>query len=66
MSIIKSTSPMRAFYVFAASVLWLGIWQTGFTVSSWILYIPAFTFVAAAITGYCPSFIVFSNLINKH
>jgi len=55
----KSNAPLRAFYLFAASTIWLGIWLTGFSVSSWVFYVPGVTFTFAAITGFCPSLIAF-------
>lgn len=51
-------APMRFFLFFAGSVIWLGIWLTGFSVVHWVLYIPAFLFYFAAITGICPGLIV--------
>ncbi len=49
---------MRAFFLFAASVLWLGIGLTGFSVVSWVLYIPPSFFTFAAVTGICPGLIL--------
>lgn len=45
---------LRLFLLFSGTVLWIGIWHTGFSVASWILYIPAALFVFAAATGICP------------
>lgn len=45
---------LRAFLLFGGAALWLGIWHTGFSVASWILYIPAVMFVFAGATGICP------------
>jgi hypothetical protein len=61
----KSTAPVRAFYLFAATVLWLGIWHTGFSIASWVLYVPAVTFVFAAATGICPSYLMFKSLLAR-
>lgn len=49
---------MRSFFLFAASVLWLGIWLTGFSVVSWVLYVPPSFFTFAAVTGICPGLIL--------
>lgn len=49
---------MRLFLLFGGILLWIGIWQTGFGVAGWILYIPAVMFPFAAVTGICPSAIV--------
>jgi hypothetical protein len=49
---------MRSFFLFSASVLWLGIWLTGFSVVSWVLYIPPSFFTFAAVTGICPGLIL--------
>ena len=65
MKIYKSNTPLRAFYLFAASAIWLGIWLTGFSEASWILYVPATTFVFGAITGYCPSLITFRKAMHQ-
>ena len=45
---------LRAFLLFGGAALWLGIWHTGFSVASFILYIPAVLFVFAGATGICP------------
>ena len=49
---------MRFFFIFAGSVLWLGIGLTGFSVVNWLLYVPAIFFAFAALTGICPGLIV--------
>jgi hypothetical protein len=61
----KSNAPLRVFYLFGASVIWLGIWLTGFSEASWVLYVPAVTFVFAAITGFCPSLITFRKAMGQ-
>ena len=55
-------SSMRLFVFFTGSVIWAGIWLTGFTTAHWLLYIPAVFFYFAAITGICPGMII-SRLI---
>ena len=53
---------MRFFFLFAGTVIWGGIWLTGFSVVHWVLYAPAVFFYFAAITGICPG-IIFSRLV---
>jgi len=53
---------MRFFFFVTGSVVWLGIWLTGFAVVHWLLYIPGVFFYFAAITGICPG-ILFSRFI---
>lgn len=60
-----SPSPLRAFYLFASSIIWLGIYLTGFEQASWVLYVPATTFMFAAITGICPSYILFGYFMSS-
>jgi len=59
---MKIGKSMRIFVLVVGIITWLGIWHTGFTVASWILYLPAVFFVFAAVTGICPG-IFFSRLI---
>ena len=54
--------PMRFFFLFAGSMIGLGIWLTGFSVAHWLLYIPVVFFLFAALTGICPGIII-SNLL---
>lgn len=65
MNAYKSNMSLRAFYLFAAGVIWLGIWQTGFSQSSWILYVPALTFIFGGVVGYCPSLIAFRRVMHQ-
>ncbi len=53
---------MRLFVFLVGSVIWLGIWLTGFTTVHWLLYFPPIFFYFAAITGICPGMII-SRLI---
>ena len=53
---------MRFFFLVSGSVIWAGIWLTGFATVHWLLYIPAVFFYFAAITGICPG-IIFSRMI---
>jgi hypothetical protein len=51
----KATVPMRVWFAFMGSVLWVGIYLTGFSAASWVSYLPTAGFTFAAATGYCPS-----------
>ena len=62
MSKYKISSAMRFFFLVASSMLWAGIWLTGFGTAHWLLYIPAISFVFAAATGICPG-MIFSNML---
>lgn len=59
--------PMRFFLLVVSSVIWLGIWLTGFATVHWVLYVPAGFLLFAAISGICPG-IIFSNMLfgKKH
>jgi len=65
MNISKVGPPIRFFLLFLSSVIWVGIWHTGFEVVSWVLYIPAVFLLFAAITGICPG-IMFSKMLFKN
>jgi len=62
MSKYKISNSMRFFFVVAGSVIWAGIWLTGFGAVHWLLYIPAISFIFAAATGICPG-MIFSNML---
>ncbi len=51
-------SAMRFFLLLAGSLIWAGIWLTGFSVVHWLLYVPAALFYFAAVTGICPGLII--------
>ena len=53
---------MRFFLLVAASMVWLGIFLTGFHEVHWVLYLPASFFLFAAVSGICPG-IIFSNML---
>lgn len=62
---IQKVGPATRFFLFiTGTVIWLGIWHTGFELSSWILYIPAIFLPLAAATGICPS-LMFANMLFK-
>ncbi len=54
---------MRLFLLAGGSILWIGIWHTGFAAASWILYVPAVMFVFAAATGICPGAILSRTIL---
>lgn len=56
---------MRSSFTFAAVVIWLGIWLTGFEVVHWLLYIPALVVTFAAVSGLCVGGIFFSRVCKK-
>ena len=49
---------MRFFFLFSGSVIWIGIWLTGFSTVHWLLYVPAINFYFAAVTAICPGIII--------
>lgn len=58
----KISRAMRFFFLFAAAILWTGIWLTGFAAAHWLLYLPPSFFVVAALTGVCPGLIISNRL----
>ena len=62
MNKMKIGKSLRIFLLVVSTLLWLGIWHTGFYIASWILYVVAAFLLFAAITGLCPG-IFFSKLI---
>jgi len=61
----KLGAAMRLFFLFAGSVMWLGIWLTGISTVHWILFMPASFFLVAAATGICPGIIFMGRLTSK-
>jgi hypothetical protein len=57
-----SSASMRFFFLVTGSIVWLGIWLTGFGIAHWLLYVPAVFFYLAAITGICPG-LIFSRML---
>lgn len=51
------SNAMRFFVFVVGSVMWLGIWLTGFDNAHWVLYLPPIFLYFAAITGICPGMI---------
>lgn len=52
---MKASKSMRVWFAFMATVLWIGMYLTGFPNLHWLLYVPTGGFTFAAITGICPS-----------
>jgi hypothetical protein len=66
MKIDKINAPMRFFIFVVASVIFIGIWLTGFATAHWLLYIPVIFFSFAAATGVCPGMNLSNKLFGKH
>jgi hypothetical protein len=49
---------LRLFFFGSGTVIWIGIWLTGFATVHWLLYFPAVFFYFAAISGICPGIII--------
>ena len=58
MSKFRITAAMRFFLLVAGSVVWPGIWLTGFDTAHRLLYLPAVFFYFAAVTGICPGLMI--------
>lgn len=65
MNNLRIQAPMRFFFTVTGTMIWIGIWLTGFAVVSWILYLPAVFFIFAAVTGICPGIIVSNWLFQQ-
>ena len=61
----KINLALRAFFLFFGSLLWIGIWLTGFDVAHWVLFLPATFFIIAAVIGICPGLIFFEGIFNE-
>lgn len=57
---------MRLFFTVSGSIIWLGIWLTGFATVHWLLYVPAVFFAFAVFTGICPGLIISRLLMREH
>jgi hypothetical protein len=57
---------MRLFFTVVGSILWLGIWLTGFSQVHWLLYVPAVFFLFAAVTGICPGIIISRMIMGEN
>jgi hypothetical protein len=62
----RASSEMRVWFALFGTIIWLGIYLTGFSNVHWLLYVPAAGLTFAAITGICPSqLLVFSFFRSK-
>jgi hypothetical protein len=50
----RISTEWRIFLMIPAIVVFIGIWLTGFSVVSWVLWVPVILLPFASITGYCP------------
>jgi len=46
------------------TILWAGIYLTGFSNANWLLYVPAAGFIFSALTGICPSMVAISKMFD--
>jgi hypothetical protein len=49
-------------FLFAAALILVGIWLTGFNNVHWFLYIPPAAMIFAGVTGICPGYLLFRKL----
>ena len=56
---------VRFFLLVVGSVIWLGIYLTGFNVVHWVLYLPAVFLIFAAVTGICPGMFFSKKLFKE-
>ena len=61
---MKASNSMRIWFAFVGMILWVGIYLTGFSKTSWVLYVPAAGFIIGAIAGICPSLTIISKLLD--
>ena len=62
---MKAPLSMRIWFVFVGSLLWAGIYYTGFSIANWLLYLPAAGFSIASIIGICPSQVAVCKLFGN-
>lgn len=65
MNHFRSSPAARLFFLIMSSLIWLGIWLTGFDVVHWWLYFPPSFLLFAAVTGYCPGMIITKTLFKE-
>ncbi|MEP6844926.1 MAG: hypothetical protein ABI861_02955 [Panacibacter sp.] len=59
---MKASKSMRIWFALVGTILWTGIYLTGFSNVNWLLYVPAAGFIFAAITGLCLSLTAISKM----
>jgi len=62
---MTASKSLCIWFVFVGAILWTGIYLTGFSSTSWVLYVPAAGFILGAVTGLCPSLTVISKVFFK-
>lgn len=62
---ILLNKPMRFFFLVSGTMIWTGIYLTGFKTVHWVLYLPAVFFIFAAATGICPGIILSNKLLGR-
>ena len=60
---MKASKSMRVWFALVGIMLWTGIYFTGFSNVSWLLYLPAAGFIFAAVTGLCLSLTAISKMV---
>ncbi len=58
-------TPQRMLFLVIASMIWLGIWLSGYNSVHWVLYLPAVFLTLAAFTGICPGIGVMNAIFGK-
>jgi len=59
---MKAPVSLRTWFAMMAAILWAGIYFTGFSAVSWLLYLPATGLTVASLTGICLSQFAVSKL----
>lgn len=63
--IMKATQSMRIWFAIMATLIWIGIFLTGFSITNWLVYLPAVGFTFASISGICPTQIGVTKLLGN-
>ncbi|MFT3704913.1 MAG: hypothetical protein QM802_21280 [Agriterribacter sp.] len=61
---MKAPLSMRLWFAVMAVMVWAGIYFSGFSIVSWLLYLPAAAFTIASIFGMCPSQLLFFKMFD--
>jgi hypothetical protein len=61
---MRTSKSMRVWFAFMGTILWAGIYLTGFSNANWLLYVPAAGFIFSALTGICPSMVAISKMFD--
>jgi hypothetical protein len=65
MNDLKIDPALRLFLAVVATMIWLGVWLTGFGTAHWIFYIPGVLLMLAAVTGLCPGIYISRMVMGK-